>query len=405
MSIYIQRHRLFLLLAPLLLSACTDEQKTAVRDVARPVKTLVIPEFESSGMRSFPARVESTRRAEVSFRVPGTINELPIKEGERLEKGQVIAKLDQTDYKLAVDDREAEFFRARKDFERAKPLAEKGFVTKKEADRREAEMKKARAALNKAKKNLEYTVLTAPFSGEISNRLVQNFEEVQAKQPVIELRDSSALEVKFDVPERIMLLVTEATEGSGDTAKEPEVFAYFDAAPENKYKLTFREISTKADPATRTFEATYSLQTPSDLTILPGMTVNVSVDLAKYINAKPVIYLPVEAITASNTLDARAWVIDEENMTVAPREVKVGTLKGGLISVVEGLKPGERVVVAGVPFLVEGMKVTLMPKREQAAEREDDAQIRRNAEDKGVSTEEASKQDTAQDTDAGTSTQ
>ncbi len=401
----IQKFFCFALLIPFMLTACAEEQDTSAPDVVRPVKTLVIPSFESSGVRNFPARIESTRRAEVSFRVPGTINALPVKEGERLEKGQVIAQLDQTDYKLAVDDREAEYFRAKKDFERAKPLAEKGFVTKKEADRREADMKRSRAALNKARKDLEYTVLKAPFSGEVSNRLVQNFEEVQAKQPVIELRDISALEVKFDVPEQIMLRVSEEAEGSGEGAAVPKVFASFDAAPDQKFRLTFREISTKADPGTRTFEATYSLQAPYDLTILPGMSANVSVDLSGYIESEPVIYLPVEAITSTNELAAQVWIVNETDMTVAPRSVKVGALRGGMISVTEGLQPGERVVTAGVPFLVGGMKVRLMPLPEQASERDDDAKIRRNAEKGRVSAGDASELTTKQKSESGLPTQ
>ena len=274
-----------------LLTACGEETEVTQADPVRPVKTLVIPELETSGDRTFPARIESTRRAEVAFRVPGTINDLPIKEGERVKQGQTIAKLDATDYQLAVDDRQAEYFRAKKDYERAKPLARDGFVTKKEFDRREAEMKRARAAFNKAQKNLDYTDLKAPFGGEISKRLVQNFEEVQAKQPVVELRDISALDVKFDVPEQIMLRVAQEADTTDD---DPDVYVYFDAKPGNKYKLTFREISTRADPATRTFEATYALQAPSDILVLPGMTANVEVDLSKYVDAKPVIYLPVE---------------------------------------------------------------------------------------------------------------
>lgn len=376
MKIYFGKNTWLVLLIPVFLTACSGEEETAPPDVVRPVKTLLIPDFESSGMRSFPGRIESTRRAEVSFRVPGTINELPIKEGERVEQGQVIAKLDDTDYKLAVDDRQAEFFRANKDFERAVPLAEKGFVTLKERDRREADMKRARAALRKAQKDLDYTTLKAPFKGEISNRLVQNFEEVQAKQPIVELRDVAALEVKFDVPEQIMLRITQEEGASAD----PDVYAHFDAAPENKYKLVFREIATKADPATRTFEATYSLEAPSEITVLPGMTANVTVDLSQYLDAEAVIYVPVEAIVSSNELAGRAWIVDEQNMTVAAKPVKVGTLRGNSVAITEGLQPGDRIVVAGVPFLVDGMKVTLMPTPEQAEEREDDATTRRAAE-------------------------
>ena len=67
-------------------------------------------------------------------------------------------------------------------------------------------------------------------------------------------------------------------------------------------------------------------------------------------------------------------------MTLSAREVKVGPLRGEQISIREGLKPGERIVIAGVPFLFEGMKVSLMAAPEQAKEREDDAKIRWTAE-------------------------
>lgn len=360
-----------------ILTGCGSEEVAGPAEPARPVKTIVIPKAETNGIRRFPARIESTRRAKVSFRVPGKLKELPVTEGQRLKQGDTIATLDPTDYKLAVDDRQADHIRTKKDYERAVPLARDGIVTRREFDRREAEMKRTLAALRQAEKDLEYTVLKAPFAGEVSNRLVQNFEEVQAKQPIIELRDILALEVKFDVPEQIMIRVAQESETAD---ADPEVFVSFDAAPEKKYKLAYREVATKADSATRTFEATYTLRAPTDLAILPGMSANVTVDLSKYITTESVIYVPVEAVTSTKELKGKVWVVDEEAMTVAPRSVEVGKLTGNSIAVVSGLRPGDRVVVAGVPFLVEGMKVTLMSTPEQAVERTDDAKLRRDAE-------------------------
>lgn len=347
----------------------------AAPEVVRPVKTMVIPTPEGSGVRSFPARVESTRRAEVSFRVPGRVIEMAVKEGERVEKGEIIAKLDPTDFKLVVDEREATLFRTKRDYERAKPLSAKGFLPKKEFDRREADYKTAAVSLKQAKQNLKYTTLEAPFSGEISRRLVQNSEDVEAKQGVVELRDLSALEVKFDVPEQIMLRITEEED---DT--EPEVFASFDPVPGKRFPLIFREIATSADAATRTFEATYTMEAPKEILVLPGMTATVTVDLSQYLDIQSAIYVPVEAVVATNELDAKVWLVDEESMTVSPKPVKVGRLRGNSIAVTEGLEPGERIAIAGVPFLVDGMKVTLMATPEQAVEREDDAKIRRAAE-------------------------
>lgn len=373
--------RIALLLGvPVLLLACGEEQEQAAPEVVRPVKTMVIPAPESGGIRTFPARIESQRRAEVSFRVPGKLKELPVKEGALVEQDQMIAQLDPTDYQLVVDEREATLFRAQRDFERAKPLAEKGYVTKRELDRREADMKSAKASLQLAKQDLTYTTLKAPFKGRIAKRLVQNFEEVQAKQAIVELRDLQALEVKFQVPEQIMLRVTEAAQERGEKKAEPAIHVSFDAAPGKKFDLIFKEVAARADPATRTFEATYTMLTPKDITVLPGMTANVTIDLTRYLGSSDVIYLPVETITATNELGGSVWVVNQESMTLSARKVKVGPLRGTQISIREGLKPGERIVTAGVPFLYEGMKVSLMATPEQAKEREDDAKIRRESE-------------------------
>ncbi len=366
-----------LLGTPLWLAACGQEQQERVVEVVRPVKTLIIPEPESSGIRSFPARIESTRRAEVSFRVPGKIVELPIVEGETVKKGQVIAKLDPTDYQLVVDDREAELFRARRDYERATELAKNDFITRKELDRREASLKQATAALELAKRDVYYTTLAAPFTGQISKRLVQNFEEIQAKQAIVELRDIEALEVKFSVPEQIMLRVTESVEEEG---KQPDISVAFDAAPGKSFDLTFREIATTADPATRTFEATYTMKAPKDLLVLPGMTASVTADLRKYFDSAQTAYVPLDAVVSSNDSSGQVWIVDEKSMTVKPKLVSVGAQEGNIIAVTKGLKPRDRIVIAGLPYLTEGMRVRLIPQVEQAVERADDTEVRRAAE-------------------------
>ncbi|MEW8587023.1 MAG: efflux RND transporter periplasmic adaptor subunit, partial [Candidatus Thiodiazotropha sp.] len=82
--------------------------------------------------------------------------------------------------------------------------------------------------------------------------------------------------------------------------------------------------------------------------------------------------VPATAIVGDASLDPRAWVIDENDMTVKSRKVKVGRLLGSRIEVLEGLEAGERIVTAGTPFLQENMKVRLLPDREQAEPRPQD---------------------------------
>jgi len=92
-------------LALLLLSlgACDARQETPDRKTVRPVKTIMVEEAAGM-MRTFPASIESSRRVDLAFRVPGKLSELRVQEGDKVEAGQLLAKLDPTDYQLLLDD-------------------------------------------------------------------------------------------------------------------------------------------------------------------------------------------------------------------------------------------------------------------------------------------------------------
>ena len=111
---------------------------------------------------------------------------------------------------------------------------------------------------------------------------------------------------------------------------------------------------------------------PEEFNVLPGMTATVSVDFSGFLGAQQVFLLPASAVIADNAMQAKVWVVDENSLTVSSRQVEVGRMRGGEIEVLKGLEHGDRVIVAGVPFMVEGMKVWLLPDKEEAEQREGD---------------------------------
>lgn len=362
--------------ALLLLAGCGEEPAAVVTDHTRPVKTLLIEAPESGGVRNFPARIDAGKKAELAFRVPGKVQELPVKEGDKVEKGQEVAKLDPTDFQIVVNDRQATFDNAKKNFQRAKDLVDKGFISKMDYDKLEAEFKNARAALEAARQDLEYTSLKAPFSGTVAKRHIQRFEEVQAKQPILSLQNVQQLEVKFDVPESVIRGIRVSAAERAEARKGVRVFATFEDLPGREFPLRFKEIATKADAKTQTFEVTYTMEQLPRTTVLPGMTATVTVDLSAVEKDIGVVFtVPVSAVVGDYKLDPRVWTVDMQSMTVHPRPVKVGRMLGDRIEVLEGIEPGSRIVTAGTPFLVEGMKVTLMPELEQAAPRPDETRL------------------------------
>ncbi len=364
-------HKALILLVMLSLGVgCQKAEDDAPQEVARPVKTIKIGAGEIGAVRYFPGRIEASRRVELSFRVPGRVYQLLVKEGDNVEEGQVIAELDPKNFRLTVDERDAKFKEARANYTRAQKLVKQGYISRVEFERIEANFKSNQAALEQAKADLSYTVLQAPFAGSVTKRFIQNFQDVKEKQPIVSLGSTGLLDVKFDVPEQLMMWVRDAKEGEEQI--DPDVFATFQGAPENKYRLEYKELATKADHKTQTFEVTYVMSAPKEFNVLPGMTATVSVDFSGFLGAQQVFLLPATAVIADNGMQAKVWVVDESSLTVSARQVEVGRLRGGEIEILKGLEHGDRVIVAGVPFVVEGMKVWLLPDKEEAEPREGD---------------------------------
>nr|WP_242469707.1 efflux RND transporter periplasmic adaptor subunit [Rhabdochromatium marinum] len=353
------------------LSGCSPEATPEGPPPVRPVKTLVVESPNLGGERNFPGRVDAETKAELAFRVPGTVQELLVKEGERVSEGQVLAKLDATNYEIQLRDAQASFERAQNDFNRAKELVDDGFISRTDFDAKEAEYKNAQSALERAQQDVEYTLLKASFDGTISQRYVEQFEEVQAKQAVLAMQDNNSLQVKVDVPENVIRSIKPAGSDQPNGARVP-TWASFDGHPEQRFKLALREVSTRADRATQTFEVTYSMPAPTDFLVFPGMTATVTADLSQVNASERVFTLPATAVTADAELEPFVWVVEEPAMTVTQVPVEVGRLSGNSIEVAGGLESGQRVVVAGVGYLAEGMTVRLLPQREQAEPRLDE---------------------------------
>lgn len=369
---------LCLIVATLLLGACAQEQAELPEPASRPVKLFTVGGGSNDAVRTFPGRVDATQRAELAFRVGGQLRELLIKEGDLVKKGQVLARLDPTDYAIVVEDRRAAYDNARRNFERGKDLIEDGNISRLDFDRMEAEFRSASAALNAAEQDLEYTVLTAPFSGRIARRNVENFEEVVPRQTVIWLQNIDELDVIINLPESVVRSVRDKPGPDvdlrrGETADSIRATVRFDGRDDREFPLRPKEIATKADEQTQTFRATFTMDAPTDFNVLPGMTATVELDLTGVVTRESVRWVPARAVQADSSMSPRVWVLDPDTMTVSAQPVEIGRMSGRSVEIRAGLEGGEDIVAVGAPYLAEGMKVSRMPKTEQAQPRADEA--------------------------------
>ncbi len=353
-------------------AACDSPPERQVEaEEPRPVKIVTVGVASQATQRSFPGTVRAARRAELGFQVSGTLTQLPAGEGQEVKEGQVLAQLDQRDFENSLRSTQGQLGNvraalesARSEYERILRIrkqdsgatSESMVVKRREAmDRASAEMESAQASVDAVRDKLGYTTLRAPFSGIVSRRHVENFQEVQAKEPIVSLDDISSLEILVDLPESVVARINEPAEKTG---KQAPVHAEFAALPGREFPLVVKEFSTRADPKTQTFQVVFQMEKPEDVSILPGMTAMIVGSAQQETNGSEQFVIPAVAVFGDERGVSHVWVVDPGMMAVQRREVDIGEVAGDAgIRITGGLQAGEIVAVSGASQLRDGMRV------------------------------------------------
>jgi multidrug efflux system membrane fusion protein len=334
------------------ITGCEKKEESPPKEVVRPVKIVTVAGSSTNIPLTFPGKTRANKRVDLSFKVPGPIVELPVDEGQEIKKGQLIARILPRDFKISLDAAKAEAVNADRQYERYKELYVRKQVSKADFDRFKASRDVATAQLEDAKNALKDTYLKAPFDGIVAKRHVQNFEEVQAKQPIVFFQDNSKIEILVDAPEALIVNLKKK--------ENIDATATFAAAPGKTFPLTLKEYSTEADPQTQTYQVVLLMDQPEGINILPGMTATVTGKHGAVENLPARIVIPAIAVMEDPQENAFVWVLKKEEMTVHKTEVTVGEMTGSKnILILKGLTGGEQIVTSGLTKLREGMKVSI----------------------------------------------
>ena len=348
-------------LASLLLSltmflACTPQDRPP-EQVVRPVKVVRIADQADSVM-SFAGDVRARYETILSFRVAGKLLSRHVDVGDRVRKGQVLAQLDQNDYRLAVQDLQAQLASAvanrdflRDDVARYRELLAQTVVSPPEFDRHQTAYTTAReraaaleAQLGHALNQLAYTKLSADRDGVVTALEVERGQVVGAGQAVVKLAQLDEKEIHFDVPEHRLAELT----------RRQAVNITLWADHERRLNGQIREIASAADPASRTYRVKAALLEHQEAAQL-GMTATVLVSS----NMPSRMTVPLSAVFTPQNRPGQphVWLVDEQTGTVRSVPVQIEEpLDGGHIAVT-GLASGQLLVSAGVQRLAEGQAV------------------------------------------------
>lgn len=355
-----------LLICLALLPACgKGEEPAKTAEPIRPVKLIKVGGSLAGKTRKLPGTVRAAERVDLSFQVPGTLIELPVKEGQNVKKGMLVARIDPRDYETNLRNEEGRLAKAEAGL--AYAIAEhQRYLKVKAADAgavsdsmvslkaasekvERANLKSAKASVAAARDQLEYTRLKAPFEGVIAQKYVDNFKEVQAKEAILSLQNVKDVEVLIDVSERMRTPIRKTL---------PRFYGELAAVPNRRFDLTIKEFATQADSVTQTFRVVLAMPAPAGINVLPGMTVNVSIEFDEDADRSAEILIPAIGVFADTAGKSHVWVVDPQTRKVRRRAVTTGELSGsGSIRIVSGLNAAETIAVSGVTKLHEGQTV------------------------------------------------
>ena len=352
-----------LLLVLAMLAACKKEELAAVEPPPRPIKIYRLDGQLGATRPDYPGRIKAIKVVELAFEVEGRIIDWSVEEGQRVKKGQILSRLDARDYQAQVEASLARLRLADAEYRRESKLFASGSGTQRDLDVATRSRDVSRADLRISKKALEDTKLRAIFDGVIARKLVSDFRNVAAREPVLLLQDESIMEVVVDVPERDLTARREEVDLAewNDKAKP---MVELSALPGRQFPVRLAELATAADPETRTFRATFNMKKPPDVGVLAGMTAKLVLTGLRT-TASDDFLLPVNAVAADSNDEPYVWLVDQDSMTVSKRPVEAGRITGDRIIIKSGLEGGEAVAMSGVHLLTEGMQVTEMAESDE----------------------------------------
>ncbi|WP_430462673.1 efflux RND transporter periplasmic adaptor subunit [Thalassolituus sp. LLYu03] len=345
-----------LALAAFLLSGCSGPANETAEAVARPARVYQVEAPSSSAMRRFPAQVQAAERAPLAFRVAGELMALPVKAGQDVAQGAVLARLDPSDYQLQVDDRKARYELAESQFTRIRDLYEQSQISKAQFDQAKAELDISKAAYTSARTDLSYTVLKAPFSGIVAEVFADNHQPVAAGKTVLVMQARDQLEIRMQIPENLMAHIARRENVDYQPLVE------FEAITGRQFPARYKEHTAQADAATGSFTVTLTMPRPQGLNVLPGMSASVYVDLNQVLSQQTsTVFVPAQAVFQNDeqpggTNQAQVWVVGAD-MTLSARAVETGEISSLGLEILSGLQPGETVLAAGVHQASAGMRI------------------------------------------------
>jgi membrane fusion protein, multidrug efflux system len=320
-----------------------DKDDADGKENAVPVETQPLKRAEMVAVYSGTAPIEAHEEAQVVAKVGGEVRQIYVEEGDTVQAGQLLARLDGDRLRLTLAQTDANLKKLERDYKRTLDLSEKGLVSKSTAENLKYDLDALRAGYDSARLELSYTEIRAPIPGVVSARVIKVGNTISPNDPTFTVTDLDPLLAYVHVPEKEFRKIA-----PGQAAE-----VVVDALGGERFVGNISRISPTVDPQTGTFRARVEVADQSRR-LKPGMFARVNIVYERRQNA---LQLPRTAILDADGQQS-VYVVAEGK--AQQRVIRTGLTNGGWIEVLDGLKGNERVVTVGQAGLKSGTPVKVV---------------------------------------------
>ena len=349
-----------------------SRDETIPSPILREVRYVIVEGGDGSLERSFSGQVRAAEEANLSFQVAGRVASVPIKMGEKVKAGQIIAKLDDADYRIALEEARADLSQAQAEarsadgnYKRIKALYQNKTASVQDLDDAlaardsAASLARARAqAVQSRRRELDYTQLKAQTAGIVREVSVEENEVIASGQAVATIQAGDDLEVAFDLPETYVRRV----------ALGMEVISTVPALDDAQLSGKITEIGVPRGSGAA-YPVRVEVQRTAESEVEAGMAATVVMSFPPTARSKMGIFR-IPAISVGEDTEGAFLYVAEPDVEgasekvegrVTRRSIEIGSIERGMIDVRSGLSGGERVITAGVNRIQDGLRVIVPP--------------------------------------------
>ncbi len=323
-------------------SGDVQNQEVAKAEKIR-VRTETIKKTDYEFTLDFSAEVKAWKTVNLSFNVRGKIDRFYFDEGHKVDKGDLLARLENDDYQAMRDQSYAQWEKAKRDYERSRRLLENGSIPEQLVQDAQTSLKAVTAALEASELNLKHCLLYAPFSGHVAYRYGEEKEMVAGGQTVFTLMDLSRILVEIGVPEKNIDRIKKAQKAS----------VHFEAIPGRTFEGTVTQVAVSSLPNIRLFKAEITVENPKFI-VKPGMTAFSTIVIDKMEG----IY--IFSLDAAILRNGTRIIFLASNGKAKKITLKDYIISGDKIIVSDSLPKNGQIITAGQEVLFEGIQISVI---------------------------------------------